>query len=103
MPEPANFAEGETLFEPDIDEETVTADATNEAVAEATRASDDDMQEPVYVADDDDTLEAPILVEQEISSIEEVLAAPDKQERDWSASDDDVPGPDSRNAPGNGQ
>ncbi|MEX0708648.1 MAG: hypothetical protein WD078_11845, partial [Woeseia sp.] len=90
MPEPVNFAEGEILFEPDIDEETVTEDAAIQAVAEATLVSDDDRQEPVYVADDDDTLEAPILDEQEVPSIDEVLAAPEKQERE-SAPDDDIP------------
>lgn len=84
--------EAEPVIEPEPYEAMASRHAAVDAVAEAPPVNpDDDMQELVHVTDDDDTLEAAILDEQQIPSIDEVLAAPEQQERDWSISDDDIP------------
>ncbi len=91
LPEPVNVAEAEALPEPENDEESGSPDTAAETVAEVQPVSDDDLQEPVYVADDDDTLEAPILGEEVVPSIDEALAAPEDQEPDRSPCGDDIP------------
>jgi len=84
---PVNTAEPE---QDDPEASAIQADADVFACAPPL-STGDDLQEPLHVADDDDTLEAAILDAEEIPSIDEVPEAPLQQEQDWQASDDDIP------------